>query len=492
MGFVCVFPCVFMFALNASEVPASAMIPFLVVFSVNALVFFLLTLPVFRNVSRAAFWTDLAMLVVINFCLLANYVKKALPFLRDRYLLAILLLALILLFLLLLKKKPDMRTGCILVLIAFGSMTAINLVRAVPGILQSHEVRAELTAGEADPKFDLSGVEFQNPDRPNVYWFLFDEYGGYENLLHYYDYDNGPFLRELEDRGFTVACESRNTEAVATDTIVPNLLNLNYVVRVEESGHKKAVHRHNCQMFRMFAANGYQIDLINQVDYYGTEGCRVLTSNQTRRTISEILMRNSIYYKSRWLLDRLEYFFVLDYGANYRASLDNALDCSLTSWAEAEKNDGPTLTVGYIQFPHSPTMVGPNGEELDFALGWHWTDHSLYLGQVEYCNKFIRRLVDEILTHDPDALIMLCSDHGNRYAVHMVQLEEWASYDPHEENTYMQNILNCVYYKGEAFDIEGQTGINTMRRVYNQVFGTDLPEIPPLVDFTYAIDDEEG
>ena len=37
----------------------------------------------------------------------------------------------------------------------------------------------------------------------------------------------------------------------------------------------------------------------------------------------------------------------------------------------------------------------------------------------------------------------------------------------------MQNIINCVYYKGEKMDIEGLTGVNTIRMALNYVFGTD-------------------
>lgn len=485
---VCGFPCVFMFARNAAEVPPSAMLPFLVVFTVNALAFFFLTLIFFRNASRAAFWTDAAMLVVINFCLLAVHLKRVVPFLRDRYLLAVLLVLLIALFVLLLRKKPDLRTGCLLVLIAFGAMTVMNGVMAIPAMVGSHEVRREFAEGREPDEFDLSGVRFTKDDRPNVYCFLFDEYGGYENLLHYYDYDNGPFLRELENQGFSVAYESRNPEAIHTDALVSNLLNLDYVVTEEDSGHKQAMFRNNCQLYRMFAANGYQINLINHVDYLGTSGCRVLTSHQTRRTISEYLMRNSLYNKSRWLRYFLDQFFVSDYGANYRASLDNALEVSLHCWEETQGK--PTLTVGYIQCPHSPTMVGPHGEALPFENGWNWRDHSLYLGQVEFINGFIRDLVEQLRIHDPEALILLLSDHGNRYALHMVQLGEIESYDPHVENPYMQNVLSCVYYPGTAFEIEGQTGINTMRTVFSQVFGADLPPIEPLEDYAYNFTDE--
>ena len=103
-------------------------------------------------------------------------------------------------------------------------------------------------------------------------------------------------------------------------------------------------------------------------------------------------------------------------------------------------------------------MVGRHGEELPFATGWNWRDHSLYLNQLEFMNDYILELTETIQTQDPDALIILQSDHGNRYAIHMRQLGEWDDYDPQVENPCMQNSLNCVYYRGKSFPIEGETG----------------------------------
>lgn len=486
---VCAFPCIFLYSQNASEVPASSMVPFLVVFLANALVFFGLGGLIFRNVSRAAFLTDLAMLVVINFCFLAVELRRVMPWLRDRYLLAVLLLALFALLILFLRKKPDLRTGCLLVLIAFGSMIVVHTIQAVPAMLQSHKVRQEFAQAPPQDSGAPEAVQFGD-SRPNVYYFLFDEYGGYDNLSHYYGFDNSAFLDALSDRGFSLSYHSRNTEAVATDTIVPNLLNLDYVVRVEESGHQKAQWRRNCRIYPMFKDNGYQVNLINHVDYLGTAGCRVLTSNQTRRTISEYLMRNSLYNKFPQLRDMLENFFVFDYGRNYRAGLDNALEAGLSCWQET--GDQPTLTIGYIQCPHSPTMVGRHGEELPFSTGWNWRDHSLYLNQLKFMNDYILELVDTLREHDPEALIVLQSDHGNRYAIHMMQVGEWEDYDPHAENPYMQNILNCVYYCGQTFDIEGETGINTLRKVFSEVLGADLPPIEPVEDYSAGYEDEQS
>jgi hypothetical protein len=74
----------------------------------------------------------------------------------------------------------------------------------------------------------------------------------------------------------------------------------------------------------------------------------------------------------------------------------------------------------------------------------------------------------------------------------MVQLGEWESYDPYVENPYMQNTLNCVYYQGETFDIEGETGINTLRKVFGQVLGAQLPPVPPVQDYSNGYQDEKS
>ena len=483
---VCLYPCFFLYTRNIDEVPMNSMLPFFVVFTLNAVVIFLAVSPVFRNVSRSAVFTSACMLVVINFCLLAVHVKNLLPWFRDRYLLLLLGLVLAGLFLLLLKKKWDMRVACGLIALAFGSMMVINFLFALPTLLSSGPAAVGDEDGTYSPLEEF--VEF-GENQPNVYYFLFDEYSGYYNLQHYYDYDNSPFLDALRDRGFNVSLDSRNTEAVNTDTIMPNLLNLDYVVTAEQHWKPKIAQLQKFHLGELFRYNGYQVNLINHVDYLGPQGCHVLTRNQTRRTISEYLMRNSIYNKFPGAGDLLERFFVVDYGANYRQGLDNALEMGLKSPALV---NGKTLTLGYIQCPHSPTMVGPNGEELSYAYGWAWTDHSLYLGQVEFINKYILMLVDIIQEKDPEAMIILQSDHGNRYAIHMLQLGEWERYDPHEENQYMQNILNCVYYKGQTFPIEGETGINTLRMMLREVLGADLDPVTPVQDYSYGYEDEQS
>ena len=485
---VAAFPCIFLYAQNCEEASAASMVPFLLVYCVTGLLMTGVLAIFFRNVSRAAFLADLGLLVVINFCLVAEQVKKVLPFLWDRYLLLIFVVVLLGLFLLLLKKKPDMRTACILVIIAFGSMILMNVIFAVPTLIRVHQQQDGLDHGPG-PRREEIKVEF-GENKPNVYYFIFDEYGGYENLLYYYEYDNSPFLEELEARGFSVARESRNTEAVETVTIVPNLLNLDYVVKLHDPAKVKEGRMEKTMIDRMFQENGYQVQLVNHTDYLKDKDARILTKEQTRRTISEILLKNSLFNKMPRVRKLLDEVFALDYSSNYRRCLDNALEAGLKSWETAQ--DGPTLTVGYIQCPHSPTMVGPNGEELPFSSGWNWLDHSLYLGQLEFMNKYILELVDTIQKNDPEAMIILQSDHGNRYPIHMWQMKVLEQYDPYVEEPYMKNILNCVYYQGESFPIEGETGINTLRLMFREVLDADLPPIEPVYTYFFGYEDETG
>ena len=107
-------------------------------------------------------------------------------------------------------------------------------------------------------------------------------------------------------------------------------------------------------------------------------------------------------------------------------------------------------------------------------------------------SSFILELVTTIQAHDPNALIIVQSDHGSRQANHFYDMGIWDTYDPTVENPYMQNTLNCVYYQNQSFAIEGETGINTMRMVFNQVLGTELAPITPVQDYSNNYVDEQS
>ena len=157
---------------------------------------------------------------------------------------------------------------------------------------------------------------------------------------------------------------------------------------------------------------------------------------------------------------------------SYESYTRNILELMENSPDYIAKNQ-PTLTIGYIQSPHDPIMSREDGSALPENQWHNWKGKQLYIGQLKYISQTIENVIQNIKESVPDALVIIQSDHGSRYPYWMVEDFDAEAYDEQEENFYMQNILNCVYYKGETIDIEGENGINTLRRTLNYVFGTD-------------------
>ena len=101
------------------------------------------------------------------------------------------------------------------------------------------------------------------------------------------------------------------------------------------------------------------------------------------------------------------------------------------------------------------------------------------MNQLQYVNMVIEQAVENVLENDPNAVIVMQSDHGARYPYFMVWYYGGPEYDPEEEMIYMQNVLNCVYYQGNEYEIEGMTNINTWRYILNEIFGTDYELLEP-------------
>lgn len=470
---VCMYPCCFLYSRNVGEASIGSMFPFFGVFLLNAVGFLLIFGAAVRRFSAAAVMANLAMLLVINFALIFNGIKELIPSLRPETLMIVLGVILAGMTVPLAIKRPNMLWACVVLTVTFGVMSAMSFVLAAIGSGLNHE-NPQAPVMECYEKNTFAG------EKPNVYFFLFDEYGGFECLEHYYDYDNSPFYDAMEQRGFTATKSCHNTESILTVTLVPNLMNMNYVAEDSMSIKTRDAMLVMPNFFRTFRDNGYAINLINHVDYFGTEGCTVLTENQSRRTISDYLLKNSMYHYLKPVKDLLNMYIKADYVATYTGPLFDAMDAGRTCTEYV--GDQPTLTMGYFQTPHAPTILDKHGNLVDNYenVGWYWGEFQYYLGQLEFVNSFILEAVDNIIANDPDALIIVQSDHGVRQAKHYYELGWWKTYDAPSENLYQQNTMNFVRYRGQSFPIEGETGINSLRIILNQVFGTDYEMIEPI------------
>ena len=67
--------------------------------------------------------------------------------------------------------------------------------------------------------------------KPDIYVLCPDDYARHDVLAHYFHYDNGPFLRQLERRGFVVSPESRSPYSDSEANIAAEM-NMDYLSRL--------------------------------------------------------------------------------------------------------------------------------------------------------------------------------------------------------------------------------------------------------------------
>ena len=464
------YPCVFIFAQNAGEAELGDTRLFVAIFLLTALAMLLVTGVIFRNMSRAAFMTCLGMLVVINFTMVSQAIKGKLPWLRDRYQLLLIGLILLLILILMLKKKPNMTAGCGIIALTFGALCFVSGIIAAPKLISGATQPPPPDAPEEIRSAHFSG------EKRNVYYLLFDEYGGTENLETSFGFDNSAFYDALKERGFSVSETSRNTESCWTEDIVPNLLNLDYVVNDDMTARVRREYLENPALVQLFWGNGYQVNLVNHWRYLRFPA-KELTRGQHEDTVSSYLLENSIFQQIPPLRDRINLKIFMNYRDNYVGPVENAVEALEGC---ADQVDGPTLTVSYIQSPHAPFVFHKDGSiQSDKSKYWYWKEPKLYTDQLQYINSVILKTIDSIQEKDPDAVILLLSDHGARVPLHMVEQFGGPWFDAEQETPVMQNALVSAYIPGQQLDLEGQTGINATRMVLNTSFNLELSMVPP-------------
>lgn len=468
----CLYPCAFQYFRNADEAVPGDMLPMLLLFLALGAAALLVSLLILRSFPKAGLFASLCMLAAVNSGLLGGLCKRLISGFHDRYILILLALILLGLLWLIRKKNVPAVELCLVISILFGALTVVQIIPAAPTLWK------QLTFHRQESTIDPEAVDFSDAQHPNVYYFLVDEYGGSENLERYYDYDNHKFLGFLEDHGFNVSGTTKNTESIWTVSIMPNLLNMDYVV--DDRSENKAAYMDRSNLVELFRHNGYQVNLINHLNFVGTSGCHVLSPRQYPDTISKYIYRNSILSQIPQL--RKPMSRILGFHSEWEEARVLQTMFDLMETAADHVGSSPTLTISYVQCPHYPFLFDAVGNitprKADFA------DKSIYLDQLTYLNTVLEASITNILEQDPDAIILLQSDHGTRYPGQMLMYNGGPDYDPVLETPYMQNALNCVYVGGKALDIEGMSGINTLRTVMNQEFGTDFPMLEQPEGYT--------
>lgn len=448
------FPALFIYFQNAEEAGFHEIAAVLPLFYAVGIVLLLIWSAVYRSVEKGAITAVLFTFIITNFTLLESILKFFFRHLKYWHTVPIILVLglhaayAVRRFLPAAVAKDIVKIICLV----FGVLILFNGVTNMPKIMRRMQIRHELqvNAEQSQP------VATEYNGKPNIYLFLFDEYANFPQMEQQYGYENKVLKNFLEENHFSISYTSHN-EAVTTTTIVTNLVNLDYLVNAYTNVSEKTTLRKQGALYTLLQEHGYAVQIIDFSGFLVDDSPvrqQVAASAATMggESLSDLLLQKTIIYP----------FYTTDTAK----ALDSILN--LVGYMSDEENlpSDSTFTMVYLCFPHTPFIVDADGHELLPGHSSDWTNQQYYLGQYKYATKLMLQMLNNILEHDKNSVILLQSDHGARGG---------GKY-PLE---FMSSPLNAVYYQGiQQLDIEGESSVNTLRIVLNHVLGTNFEMLP--------------
>ena len=292
-----------------------------------------------------------------------------------------------------------------------------------------------VSAGQ--PEWDPPSYAAEGSGGPNVYVVLLDGYPRADTLEETFGIDNTEFNADLEDRGFTVSHGARANYNKTWLTLA-SMFNGSYVDRMLIDGQ---VPEEAPLQVRWLAG---MIERATILDAFRDRGYLIRTvptpfTSTALTSADEIADVGGLTeVEARFIsLSPWAQIFrepVLDFLVAQQVSvIDRSLE--LTAAFAEDRGDQPQLVFSHVHSPHTPFVLHPEETEpapLPECLPtlcsmWSTTTEELDIGTPEFAdamklqlaelNRLVLEALERIEEVDPDAVVVLFSDHGIRYSL---------------------------------------------------------------------------
>ncbi len=287
-----------------------------------------------------------------------------------------------------------------------------------------------------------TNVSISPEGKRDVYFIIIDNYLGHKQLKECFNYDNSKFIFELRKRGFYVPEDSR-CNYPWTSLSLATTLNMNYlpdsIITTPELRHLLW----NNRVLELFSRLGYTTNTVTLGKYsppmkYVDHQYRTLLS----QFVEEIMMQTYTGEIAR------RTFLKVNAAERTLITFD-----ILHSIVNRDDND-IAFTYAHLLTTHGPFIFTPNGELHDnVSPEWQPKEYSdRYFDQIEFVNKKLLALVDNMLQREPRPVIILQSDHGR-----LIDTNKIESID------HLISILNAIYFPDGDYSLlyDTITSINT-------------------------------
>jgi hypothetical protein len=362
----------------------------------------------------------------------------------------------------------------------WGRITAIALLVAAVGTSLAVRITGERDAppdSRARPSPVVAGPALGDlPDRPDVYYIVFDTYGGETSLREHFGYDNAPFLRQLEQRGFYVARNSTTNYPRSLPSLASSL-NMGYLTPLtEELGRDYGdttpleAMLDNHLVGRRFRSRGYR--WIHIGSWWKTTKA------------SSVADESIVYDGDASLPDKLfgRRLVPASDSVGYRVMAYERILFQFSELSKLARKRGPTFVFAHVLCPHGPNVMDSEGHYRNRREADSRGRKGAYLDQVAAMNTLILGLVDELLDR-PAArrpIVIIQADEGPYEG----DPSRWEQFDPVQAVRKFP-ILNAYHLPGAPkLPYPTISPVNTFRFVFDLYFGRNLPLLPDR-NFTF-------
>lgn len=348
--------------------------------------------------------------------------------------------------------------------------------------------------------------------RPDVYLVILDKYTGPASLLQNYGFDEEPFLRALEARGFVVPRHARSNYTL-THLSLSSMLNWEYLpgsptdsTHVDDALPVSYARIETNRTAELFRKAGYRYVLMPS-GYAATASSRradqTLGDGESReselertwRTRSLLAPLDSILAPfhdelSPDELDRCHTVGVLCRLIGRRLSLHSPASIAggFDMVAAVARDSGPKFVFAHFTVPHDPYLFEADCSYRRHVLrmpGWPHPAHgrdelvmkAAYTAQVQCVNRMVLALVDSLDRHSRTRpVIVLQSDHGNgRIGAAYLPMDRLER----DRVAERFDIFAAYRYPGAAKVVHDSIApINAIPAMLNAVLGTSIPPRP--------------
>ena len=352
----------------------------------------------------------------------------------------------------------------------------LNAALLVIILVDAAWLSAKIAGLDKDKPFSLSAQRFSPCDtciRPDVYFIIADQYTGRVALKEVFNFDNDSFQNELEARGFHIAKNSSSNYNL-TPFSIASTLNMDYLElkkgpqNYESVGYSYQVIR-NSSVLKFFNANHYQFfncSIFDFDDHHANKYAAFLPYGIELITSQTFASR----LESDFRPDILKGMFgeTLQRKMAYKYLHFNDKVFERTRNIASQPGDTPKFIYTHLMMPHYPYYFDSKGNSLPLEKlsGIKKVNSHDYLEYLQYTNKKLLQLVDDILDNSPTPpLIMVLGDHGFRHP----EIKTDRKYD------FMN--MNAVYFPHKNYSLfyDSISNVNEFRVIFNTYFGQHLP-----------------